>query len=125
MLMLRVFLARKPTAIPAKVARFVDEQLGVDSDEFVEHGRHAWTYEHGWEIRGLPCGQAGRAGGRRPCWTKVSARIRWTPSSYSLRPRREYSSVRVRGRDIAAGVSDKDWRAILLITTSSHSVWWR
>jgi hypothetical protein len=57
--MLGVFLTEDPTAVPAGVAGFVVEQVGVDPQESAEYGRRAQTvYEHAWEIRELlGCGR--------------------------------------------------------------------
>ncbi|MFB6958374.1 DUF4158 domain-containing protein [Streptomyces sp. NPDC056309] len=50
--MLGTFLTEDPTAVPACVARFVAEQLGIDDEHFAEYGARAQTvYEHVWEIR--------------------------------------------------------------------------
>ncbi|MBG0823619.1 Tn3 family transposase [Planomonospora sp. ID91781] len=52
--MLGVFLTEDPTAVPARVAAFVAEQLGVAPEEFAEYGQRQQTvYEHAWEIREL------------------------------------------------------------------------
>ena len=74
--MLGTFLGENPTAVPAGVAAFVGEQLGIEDPACLGAyaGRSKTAYEHQWEIR-RECGYREFASGERELRAFLAARV--------------------------------------------------